>query len=421
MGLLQTVTLALAASSGLVAADGLNARAQKIGKYFGTEYSVNQLSDGTFMNIANNKEEFGAVTPENEMKWDATEPNRGQFSYGNGDRIANSATSAGQLLRCHTTVWHSQLPNWVRNGYDNQTMISIMNTHITNLMTHWKGKCKHWDVVNEALEEDGSYRRSNSPFYSTIGEAFIPIAFRTAAAADPDAKLFYNDYNIELAGSKSSGAQRIVRLIKQYGARIDGVGLQAHLVVGQVPSYTQYQSNLKAFTDLGVDVAYTELDIRMNLPSDNGKLQQQATDYGNVVKACALTPKCLGITTWGLTDKYSWVPNTFSGTGDALPWNSNFQKKPAYTAILSALDAGTSVSTSTASTTSVPNTSQPPVTTTTTSSSTSTTFATSTTSSAGTGTCSGMWGQCGGLGWNGPKCCSAGTCKYSNDWYSQCL
>lgn len=200
-----------------------------------------------------------------------------------------------------------------------------------------------------------------------------------------------------------------------------GVGLQAHLVVGQVPSYTQYQSNLKAFTDLGVDVAYTELDIRMNLPSDNGKLQQQATDYGNVVKACALTPKCLGITTWGLTDKYSWVPNTFSGTGDALPWNSNFQKKPAYTAILSALDAGTSVSTSTASTTSVPNTSQPPVTTTTTSSSTSTTFATSTTSSAGTGTCSGMWGQCGGLGWNGPKCCSAGTCKYSNDWYSQCL
>jgi endo-1,4-beta-xylanase len=98
-----------------------------------------------------------------------------------------------------------------------------MNTHITNLMTHWKGKCKHWDVVNEALEEDGSYRRSNSPFYSTIGEAFIPIAFRTAAAADPDAKLFYNDYNIELAGSKSSGAQRIVRLIKQYGARIDGI------------------------------------------------------------------------------------------------------------------------------------------------------------------------------------------------------
>lgn len=101
-------------------------------------------------------------------------------------------------------------------------MISIMNSHITNLMTHWKGKCKHWDVVNEALEEDGSYRRSQSPFYSIIGEAFIPIAFKTAASVDPDAKLFYNDYNIELAGSKSSGAQRIVRLIKQYGARIDG-------------------------------------------------------------------------------------------------------------------------------------------------------------------------------------------------------
>jgi endo-1,4-beta-xylanase len=417
------VTIALAASSGLVAADGLNARAQKIGKYFGTEYSVSQLSDGTFMNIANNKEEFGAVTPENEMKWDATEPNRNQFNYGNGDRIANAAGSAQQLLRCHTTVWHSQLPNWVRNGYDNQTMISIMNTHITNLMTHWKGKCKHWDVVNEALEEDGSYRRNQSPFYSIIGEAFIPMAFKLAAQVDPDAKLFYNDYNIELAGAKSSGAQRIVRLIKQYGARIDGVGLQAHLVVGQVPSYTQYQSNLKAFTDLGVDVAYTELDIRMNLPSDSGKLNQQATDYGNVVKACALTPKCLGITTWGLTDKYSWVPNTFQGTGDALPWNSNFQKKPAYSAILSALDAGTSVTSATStstSTSSAPGTTNPPVTTTTTSSTSSTTFITSTTTSAG-GTCSGMWGQCGGLNWQGPKCCSAGTCKFSNDWYSQCL
>ena len=117
----------------------------------------------------------------NVKQWDATEPNRGQFNYGNGDRIANSATSAGQLLRCHTTVWHSQLPNWgmhnfsiakhlsvwltagwiVRNGYDNQTMISIMNSHIQNTMTHWKGKCKHWDVVNEAFEEDGSYRQSS--------------------------------------------------------------------------------------------------------------------------------------------------------------------------------------------------------------------------------------------------------------------
>jgi endo-1,4-beta-xylanase len=200
-----------------------------------------------------------------------------------------------------------------------------------------------------------------------------------------------------------------------------GVGLQAHLVVGQVPSYTQYQSNLKAFTDLGVDVAYTELDIRMNLPSDSGKLNQQATDYGNVVKACALTARCLGITTWGLTDKYSWVPNTFQGTGDALIWNSNFQKKPAYNAILSALDSGTSVSTTSASTTSsAPITTQPPVTTTTTSSTTSTTFSTSTTS-AGTGPCSGMWGQCGGIGWNGPTCCSAGTCKYQHEYYSQCL
>jgi endo-1,4-beta-xylanase len=102
-----------------------------------------------------------------------------------------------------------------------------------------------------------------------------------------------------------------------------------------------YKSNLDAFVNLGVDVAYTELDIRMTLPSDQQKLNQQATDYGNVVSACAKTPRCVGVTTWGLSDAHSWVGGTFRGTGDALPWSSSFQKKPAYYAILYAFGNGT--------------------------------------------------------------------------------
>ncbi|KAK0384413.1 hypothetical protein NLU13_8500 [Sarocladium strictum] len=219
-------------------------------------------------------------------------------------------------------------------SFDNQTLISIMQNHITNVVSHYKGKCSHWDVVNEALNDDGTFR--SDVFHATIGDAYIPIAFRAAAAADPTVKLFYNDYNLELAGAKSTAAQNIVKLIKSYGARIDAVGFQGHLVVGQVASYTEYQSNFEAFTDLGVEVAFTELDIRMELPSTTQKLQQQATDYGNVIRACALTEKCIGVTTWGLTDAHSWIPSTFSGYGDALPWDSNYQKKPAYNAILEA-------------------------------------------------------------------------------------
>lgn len=145
----------------------------------------------------------------------------------------SDATPPSGTVNCQTGVSENSasgilgltltdLDDPVRNGYDNSTMQSIMNSHITNVMTHWKGKCKHWDVVNEALEENGDYRRGSSPFMSAIGEAYIPIAFKTAASVDPSAKLFYNDYNIDTAGSKASGAIRIVKLVQSYGARIDG-------------------------------------------------------------------------------------------------------------------------------------------------------------------------------------------------------
>jgi endo-1,4-beta-xylanase len=248
-----------------------------------------------------------------------------------------------------------------------------------------------------ALNEDGSYR--NSIFYQVIGEAYIPIAFATAAAADPSAKLYYNDYNTEYAGAKANGAQRIVKLVKSYGAKIDGVGLQAHLIVGNVASASTLASVLKGFTSLGVEVAYTELDIRMTLPSTSALLAQQATDYQNVAAACVSTPGCIGITIWDWTDKYSWIPGVFSGQGAALPWDSNFAKKPAYNGILAGLGASSSTSTTLTTTT-------------------------KTTTSAGSGSTgvSQKWGQCGGLGWTGPTTCVSGTtCQYQNDWYSQCL
>ncbi|KAF2181586.1 carbohydrate-binding module family 1 protein [Zopfia rhizophila CBS 207.26] len=392
-------------------ADGLNTRAVAAGKeYFGSATNNPELTDTAYVTGLSNTADFGQITPGNAMKWDTIETSRGTFSYTKGDEIASLAKKNGQLLRCHTLVWHSQLPSWVKNGgFDNATLISIMKNHITNEVTHYKGQCHHWDVVNEALNEDGTYR--SSVFYDTIGPAYIPIAFAAAAAADPSAKLYYNDYNIESAGAKSTGAQNIVKLIKQYGAKIDGVGLQAHLIVGSTPSQSAQTANINAFVNLGVEVAYTELDIRTTTPATSSAVTQQAQDYASTVAACKAVSKCVGITIWDYTDKYSWIPSVFSGQGAALPWDENLQKKTeVYNAILNAWGSAPAGSTGT-STVAAPSATEVVV----------STSAAPAATSAAAGTVQ-KWGQCGGNGYTGPTTCVSGsTCTKQNDYYSQCL
>ncbi|KAG0160855.1 hypothetical protein PDIDSM_8386 [Penicillium digitatum] len=392
-------TIALAVASflpQLTQGVGLNTAAVAKGKlYFGSATDNPELTDAAYLAQLSNTDDFGQITPGNAQKWMQTEPSQNTFSYTKGDVIANLAATNGQKLRCHNLVWHSQLPNWVSSGsWTNATLLAAMKNHITNVVTHYKGECYSWDVVNEALNEDGTYR--NNVFYQHIGEAYLPIAFATAAAADPDVKLYYNDYNIESAGSKSNGAQRIVKLVQQYGAKIDGVGLQGHFIVGSTPGQSAQTTNLAAFIALGVEVAYTELDIRMTLPSTAALLTRQSADYQSTVAACVANAKCVGVTLWDYTDKYSWVPNTFPGQGDACPWDANLGKKPAYAGILAALGV-TSSPTST------------------------TTFITTTTTANPGGTVVPLYGQCGGSGWTGDTICASGTCKYVSEWYSQCM
>ncbi|KAF2003528.1 carbohydrate-binding module family 1 protein [Amniculicola lignicola CBS 123094] len=414
------------------AADGLNTRAVAAGKqYFGSATDNGELTDTAYAAGLANTADFGQITPGNSMKWDATEKSRDTFTFTNGDVIADLAAKNGQKLRCHTLVWYSQLPTWVSSGgFDNATLITIMKNHITKTVTHWKGKCFHWDVANEALNEDGTYRAN--VFYNTIGPAYLPIAFAAAAAADPAAKLYYNDYNIESAGAKSTGAQNIVKLIKLYGAKIDGVGLQAHFIAGSTPSQSAQTSNLNAFVALGVEVAITELDIRQPTPATAAMTTQQAKDYAATVGACKAVAKCVGFTIWDYTDKYSWIPSVFSGQGAALPWDSNLVKKtevynailnawgPAATGAATATTQTTVVSTKVAvvSSTAVVTTSIAAVATSKAASSTVTPAA-SATAVAGT---VAKWGQCGGNAYTGPKGCVSGTtCTKQNDWYSQCL
>ncbi|SEP60309.1 endo-1,4-beta-xylanase [Streptomyces radiopugnans] len=309
--------------------------AESTGRFIGTAVNDGLLSNGTYSDIVST--EFDSVTAENAMKWEAVEPQRGQFNWAGGDRLVQFAQANDQLVYGHTLVWHSQMPGWLQNGsFSNSELRTIVTDHVTTQVSRYKDKVQRWDVVNEAFNEDGSLRQSK--FYQQLGASYIADSFRAARAADPDAKLFINDYNTETANAKSDGLYRLVRDLKAQGVPIDGVGFQNHLIVGQVNGQAIRQ-NLQRFADLGLEVAVTELDIRMRMPSDSSKLQQQARDYRAVADACLAVSRCSGITVWGVSDRDSWVPDVFDGEGAACPWDENYRPKPAYDALRDAFVA----------------------------------------------------------------------------------
>ncbi|KAI0737567.1 endo-beta-1,4-glucanase [Daedaleopsis nitida] len=311
---------------------GLHALAKQAGKlYFGSATDNPELTNTAYTAILDNNQMFGQTTATNSMKWDATEPQQGVFTFTNGDVIANLAKRNGQLLRGHNCVWHNQLPAWVTNGHFNsQQLTSIVQTHCSTLVGHYKGQVYAWDVINEPFNDDGSFRQS--VFFTTTGQGYIAAALRAARAADPNAKLYINDFNIEGTGVKATAMKNLIRSLKQQGVPIDGVGLQAHFIVGEVP--TTLVQNMQEFTALGVEVAITELDVRMTLPETAALLAQQQRDYQTVVAACQAVQGCVGITLWDFTDKFSWVPGTFAGQGAACPWDANLVRKPAFDGIV---------------------------------------------------------------------------------------
>ncbi|HVU66119.1 MAG TPA: endo-1,4-beta-xylanase [Ktedonobacteraceae bacterium] len=329
--LLSLCLSAVVLHSASAAASTLAQAGAQSGRGIGVAVEANLLGNNAYTTIA--QTQFDVVTPGNEMKWQTTEPSQGQFNFGPADQIVSFAQQHSMKIRGHTLVWYSQLANWV-NSVPSSQILSVMNNHITTEMTHFKGKIWYWDVVNEAFNEDGS--RRSDVFQNEIGNAYIEDAFRTARAADSNAKLCYNDYNIEdMNSAKSQAVYAMVADFKNRGVPIDCVGFQSHFIVGQVPA--DFQATLQKFANLGIDVQITELDDRMQTPASQANLNQQATDYANVAKACLAVSRCNDITIWGVGEPDSWIPSTFSGQGQALLYDSNYQPKAAYTSFLNAL------------------------------------------------------------------------------------
>jgi endo-1,4-beta-xylanase len=321
VGATGTATALVTPPTAHAAESTLGAAAAQSGRYFGVAIASGKLGDSTYTSIANR--EFNSVTAENEMKIDATEPQRGQFNFTAADRVYNWAVQNGKEVRGHTLAWHSQQPGWMQN-LSGSALRQAMIDHINGVMAHYKGKIAQWDVVNEAFADGSSGARRDSNLQRT-GNDWIEVAFRTARAADPSAKLCYNDYNVEnWTWAKTQAMYNMVRDFKQRGVPIDCVGFQSHFNSGS-PYDSNFRTTLENFAALGVDVAVTELDIQGASP----------TTYANVVNDCLAVSRCLGVTVWGVRDSDSWRSEQ-----TPLLFNNDGSKKPAYTSVLNALNGG---------------------------------------------------------------------------------
>lgn len=284
--------------------------------------------------------ELSMVTPENVMKWRTIHPEPARYDFTAADRLVKFATRHGMRVRGHTLVWHIDNPTWLTEGsFTRHQLSAILRDHIKTVVGHFRGRIAQWDVVNEAISDDGTLRET--VWSRGIGPSYIDRAFRWAHAADPEAKLFYNDYGGEGRGVKADAIYRLVAGMRRRGVPIDGVGLQMHTAVGEAPRPKDVVKNMRRIAGLSLGVAVTEMDVAVAVPAAASSLSRQARVYGDGLSACLLVRRCTAFVTWGFTDRYSWIPTSKPGLGDALPFDANYELKPAYEALRRALDVPT--------------------------------------------------------------------------------
>lgn len=297
-------------------------------------------------------QQFNAATPENIMKAELMQPTWGNYNFVMADKLVAYAKKNNIQVNAHTLIWHSQMPSFLRRMQSEDSVRQYFTNHITTLASRYDGKVASWDVVNEALNEDGTLRKS--VFSQKLGPNFVVEAFRLAEKAAPNTKLYYNDYNIEQP-KKRAGALEFVKAIKAAGVRIDGVGIQGHWHLGKIP-LKDIEESIEQFSALGVKVAFTELDIevlkrdfsgadvgqRMQASASSNpyaaglpdSIQQQlASDYEALFKLFLKhRDKISRVTFWGVNDGQSWLNDwpVRGRTSYPLLFDRQFKPKPAF-------------------------------------------------------------------------------------------
>jgi endo-1,4-beta-xylanase len=324
-------------------AQSLRAYADKIGILIGAAVDPSKLTEDAY--AATIAREFNMVEPENGMKWGAIRPNQKTFNFKPGDQVVAFAQGHRMKVRGHCLVWQKYNPAWLMKGqFTSEQLSDLLREHIGTVMKHYAGQVFAWDVVNEAFDESGGFEHSiwyDSPGIGLAGKgtAYLEQAFRWARAAQPEALLFYNDYDAEGLNAKSDAIYAMVKDFKRRGVPIDGVGLQAHIFNLSTKEISSISDNIARLTALGVEVHITEMDAALPL---NGKgkllnksdLKKQAEIYRLVAKACLQHRGCTAFQIWGFTDKYSWIPGYTKGAkGKALLFDESYAPKPVYNAL----------------------------------------------------------------------------------------
>lgn len=335
-------------------------------KYFliGAAINTRQIEEKDTLADDLIKQQFSAVTPENIMKAEIIQPGWDRYNFDWADKLVAFAKKNNIKVNAHTLIWHSQLPSFMRTIKDADSVRKYFTNHITTVASRYDGKVYSWDVVNEALNEDGTLR--NSIFLQKLGDDYIVEAFRLAQKASPHSKLYYNDYNIEQP-KKRAGAIALIKKIQSAGVRIDGVGIQGHWRADNVPM-KDIEESIREFSALGIEVMFTEIDLGvLKNPWDNNTADVSDTAKGNK----SMNPYVIGlpdsvaqmqskayrelfklflkykenitrITFWGVNDGQSWLNNwPIAGrTNYPLLFDRNFKPKPAFYSVIATGTSG---------------------------------------------------------------------------------
>lgn len=299
------------------------------GFVMGTSVDVNALRlDAQFrQQLAS---QYNGVTSEWAMKFGPIHPQATVYNFAEADRLVTFAQSNNMTIHGHTLVWGEGLPNWIVLGkFTKAQLLQVLESHITAVVSRYRGKVASWDVVNEVVDDTVPLR--NTLWLQVIGPEYIDSAFVWAHRADPGAKLYINENHAEGVNPKSTRILTLVQGLRGRGIPVDGVGFQAHFTLNPPPpTAADIQANLARFATAGFDVRVSEMDVRVADNAPASALDQEAAIYRYVLQAClAQGARCTGFTSWGFTDKYSWIPKFYPGYGRGLPFDAAYQPKPA--------------------------------------------------------------------------------------------